>query len=392
MMEINVLKWIHLARKISNNLLDYSGNQIDEDVVSWMKESERGKRILEELKNPDFYVKKDAERRKFEEKYNWHEFTVWRERHERHRSLVFLRSVVAVGILFFLGTGVWFIYEQDRKSQSVFSSEIKPGKEKAYLVLNDGREIVLDKSLLFFEADSSVVLSNKKGELSYRNVCGKVGDTGVNVLRVPCGGEYQLILADGTKIRLNSESEIVFPTNFTADRREVSLKGEAYFQVVSDSNKPFYVRIDDYMIKVTGTSFNVSSYTDDPYSMTILVEGCVSVCGHDSTWKCDLTPGHMLKYDKSKLYAVSEACDSRLYVSWVSGEFKFRDMRLEDIMKKLSRWYDFEVVFETERLKDLRFSGAVEKYNPIEFFLRMIENLTKIQFEIKGKQIMVRNN
>ena len=70
MMEINVLKWIHLARKISNNLLDYSGNQIDEDVVSWMKESERGKRILEELKNPDFYVKKDAERRKFEEKYN----------------------------------------------------------------------------------------------------------------------------------------------------------------------------------------------------------------------------------------------------------------------------------------------------------------------------------
>lgn len=391
MMKMNIRKWIYLARKISYNLLR-SQKQLDEEVISWMSESDRGENILKELNSPDFYIKKDAEKKRLEEKYNWKEFIAWREQYERRRNLFWVRSVVAVGILFFLGTIGWLMYEQDRESQFMFSSEIKPGMEKASLILNDGRKIVLDKSLSIFETDSSVVLNNKNGELSYQHICNESEKSGVNVLQVPCGGEYQLILADGTKIRLNSESEIVFPTNFTTDRREVSLKGEAYFQVAPDSKKPFYVRINDYMIKVTGTSFNVSSYADEPYSMTVLVEGSVSVFNYDSTWNCNLTSGHMLKYDKLKQCAVDGVCDPKLYVSWINGEFKFRDMPLEDIMKKLSRWYNFEVVFESERLKKLRFSGAAEKYNPIEFFLKMIENVTKVHFRIDGKQIIVENN
>ena len=242
------------------------------------------------------------------------------------------------------------------------------------------------------ESDSSVVLSNEKGELSYRNVRERSGESSINTLRVPCGGEYQLMLADGTRVRVNSESELVFPTCFNSDRREVFLKGEAYFQVAPDSDKPFYVRVNDYIVKVTGTSFNVTSYTDDPCAMTTLVEGKVSVYGNDSTWNCDLTPGHMLKFDKGTARVTSEECDPRIYTSWIDGEFKFRDMRLEDIMKKLNRWYDFEVAYEEEELKDLRFSGAAEKYNPVEFLLKMIEEVTKVRFDIEGKRIMVKNN
>ena len=89
---------------------------------------------------------------------------------------------------------------------------------------------------------------------------------------------------------------------------------------------------------------------------------------------------------------ISEECDPRIYTSWIDGEFKFRDMRLENIMKKLNRWYDFEVAYEEEELKDLRFSGAVEKYNPVEFLLKMIEEVTKVRFDIEGKRIMVKNN
>ena len=88
----------------------------------------------------------------------------------------------------------------------------------------------------------------------------------------------------------------------------------------------------------------------------------------------------------------SEECDPRIYTSWIDGEFKFRDMRLENIMKKLNRWYDFEVAYEEEELKDLRFSGAAEKYNPVEFLLKMIEEVTKVRFDIEGKRIMVKNN
>ena len=385
-------KWVRLARGIGKGLLNGEGKQMDDEVSEWAKESDRGKRILDELKDLDFYVEKEAKKREIEKCYSWEEFMTWRRRYERRRKLLVVRCVAAVVILFLVSTCVWFVNRGGEESQFMFPSEIKPGSLRASLILNDGQEIMLDKRLSLMESDSSVVLSNEKGELSYRNVRERAGESSVNTLRVPCGGEYQLMLADGTRVRVNSESELVFPTCFNSDRREVFLKGEAYFQVAPDSDKPFYVRVNDYIVKVTGTSFNVTSYTDDPCTMTTLVEGKVSVYGNDSTWNCDLTPGHMLKFDKGTARVTSEECDPRIYTSWIDGEFKFRDMRLEDIMKKLNRWYDFEVAYEEEELKDLRFSGAAEKYNPVEFLLKMIEEVTKVRFDIEGKRIMVKNN
>ena len=385
-------KWVRLARGIGKGLLNGEGKQMDDEVSEWAKESDRGKRILDELKDLDFYVEKEAKKREIEKCYSWEEFMTWRRRYERRRKLLVVRCVAAVAILFLVSTCVWFVNRGGEESQFMFPSEIKPGSLRASLILNDGQEIMLDKRLSLMESDSSVVLSNEKGELSYRNVRERAGESSVNTLRVPCGGEYQLMLADGTRVRVNSESELVFPTCFNSDRREVFLKGEAYFQVAPDSDKPFYVRVNDYIVKVTGTSFNVTSYTDDPCTMTTLVEGKVSVYGNDSTWNCDLTPGHMLKFDKGTARVTSEECDPRIYTSWIDGEFKFRDMRLEDIMKKLNRWYDFEVAYEEEELKDLRFSGAAEKYNPVEFLLKMIEEVTKVHFDIEGKRIMVKNN
>lgn len=391
-MEMNVQKWVRLARGIGKGLLNGEGKQMDDEVSEWAKESDRGKRILDELKDLDFYVEKEAKKREIEKCYSWEEFMTWRRRYERRRKLLVVRCVAAVAILFLVSTCVWFVNRGGEESQFMFPSEIKPGSLRASLILNDGQEIMLDKRLSLMESDSSVVLSNEKGELSYRNVRERAGESSVNTLRVPCGGEYQLMLADGTRVRVNSESELVFPTCFNSDRREVFLKGEAYFQVAPDSDKPFYVRVNDYIVKVTGTSFNVTSCTDDPCTMTTLVEGKVSVYGNDSTWNCDLTPGHMLKFDKGTARVTSEECDPRIYTSWIDGEFKFRDMRLEDIMKKLNRWYDFEVAYEEEELKDLRFSGAAEKYNPVEFLLKMIEEVTKVRFDIEGKRIMVKNN
>ena len=391
-MEMNVQKWVRLARGIGKGLLNGEGKQMDDEVSEWAKESDRGKRILDELKDLDFYVEKEAKKREIEKCYSWEEFMTWRRRYERRRKLLVVRCVAAVAILFLVSTCVWFVNRGGEESQFMFPSEIKPGSLRASLILNDGQEIMLDKRLSLMESDSSVVLSNEKGELSYRNVRERSGESSINTLRVPCGGEYQLMLADGTRVRVNSESELVFPTCFNSDRREVFLKGEAYFQVAPDSDKPFYVRVNDYIVKVTGTSFNVTSYTDDPCTMTTLVEGKVSVYGNDSTWNCDLTPGHMLKFDKGTARVTSEECDPRIYTSWIDGEFKFRDMRLEDIMKKLNRWYDFEVAYEEEELKDLRFSGAAEKYNPVEFLLKMIEEVTKVRFDIEGKRITVKNN
>ena len=391
-MELKIQAWIRLAKKIGENLLNSPDKQVDEEIDRWVNKSAERKKILEELENPLFYTEKAAKRKEIEKRYTWEEFMLWRKRRDRQRKLFIIRYAAAVIVLFGLGTSLWFLGQQKHELQVAFESEIKPGGAKASLILGDGREISLNEQLHLAEADSSVMLSNKNGELSYRNVREASEESCMNTLRVPCGGEYQLILADGTVVRLNSESELVFPARFSSGKREVVLKGEAYFQVAHDSEKPFYVKVHDYAIKVTGTTFNVTSYANDPCTMTTLVEGSVSVSSNDSTWEYDLTPGHILIHNKHTREVISEVCDPRIYTSWIDGEFKFRDMRLEDIMKKLNRWYDFQVKFENDELKDLRFSGAAEKYNPVEFLLRMIESVTKVRFDIERKQIVVRNN
>lgn len=391
-MELKIQTWIRRARKISKKLLENSEIQSDDEVYDWVNTSDRGKRIVEELGDPNYYAVKAAQKKEIEERYTWEGFVAWRKNRERRRKLQIVRYAAGVAVVIGVGVGLWLSANQEQESTSALVSKITPGGPKASLILANGQEISLSGLITLAEADSSVVLSNKEGELSYRNVRDVAGEECINTLRVPCGGEYQLILSDGTKVRLNSESELIFPARFSSDKREVLLKGEAYFEVARDPNKPFYVKVHDYEVKVTGTTFNVASYADDPCTTTTLVEGSVSVVSNDSTWNCDLTPGHVLMYYKETAQAVSQACEPNLYTSWIDGEFKFRDMRLEDIMKKLNRWYDFQVQYEEEALKDLRFSGAAEKYNPVEFLLRMIESVTRVRFDIREKQIVVKKN
>ncbi len=391
-MKSKVQTWIRLARKIGKQVLASSEERTDEGVEEWMNQSSRNERIFKELKEPGFYLEKMAKKKEIEQRYTWDEFVKWRGQRERRQKLFIVRYVAAAVILFSLGTFVWGLNSRFEKQQVTLTSGIKPGGPRASLILNNGQEVLLDKQMCMVEADSSVVLNNKEGELSYRNIRENQRETGFNTLKVPCGGEYQLILADGTMVRVNSGSELIFPTRFNGEKREIFLKGEAYFQVAYDSKKPFYVRVHDYAVRVTGTAFNVTSYSDESRVMTTLVEGSISVIGNDSAWNYDLTPGHILSFDRETSRVTTETCDPRIYTSWVDGEFKFRDMRLEDIMKKLNRWYNFQVEFEDEALRGLRFSGAAEKYNPLEYFLKMIESITKVKFDIKGEKIVIKNN
>ena len=184
------------------------------------------------------------------------------------------------------------------------------------------------------------------------------------------------------------EFNIKYPVTFKKDKRVVSLNGEAFFKVAK-SAVPFVVSTFDIDVQVLGTSFNVSAYGNDDCVMTTLVSGSVLVSSNHAEKQLRMEPGNVLSYTKSTACMNMEKCDPDIYTSWINGEFKFRDMRLEDIMKKVNRWYNCQIRFEDPSVKELRFSGAAERDRPVEYLLELIQKVTEVNFEIENKTIVL---
>lgn len=201
---------------------------------------------------------------------------------------------------------------------------------------------------------------------------------------VPRGAEYQLMLADGMRVKLNSESRVRFPDEFQSNERRVYLHGEAYFQVARDENCPFLVEAEGVTVKVLGTEFNVKAYRGNDVSTT-LVTGRVSVAaGTDSLV---LNPGQLCEM-KDNTLTVREA-DLVSVLAWKNGEFVFKDVTLEEMMNELSRWYDMEVEYESEDLKADRYYIYVERSKTLEEVLDKVALTGKIKYKIDGKKVIV---
>lgn len=267
---------------------------------------------------------------------------------------------------------------------------ILPGRPQARLTLSDGSTVLLDSSTVVKNLPGQLIKTAATPVLDYSATKSGLTKEIFNIITVPQGGEYKLILADGTQVWLNSGSSLKYPVAFVKDSRQVDLNGEAYFEVTK-SGRPFIVRTFDMDIKVLGTSFNISAYGNDDCVRTTLVEGKVIVANKHDECEYTMAPGHAWTYTRSTDKAEMTECDTELYTSWVKGIFKFRDMPLEEIMQKLNRWYGCSVRFENERLKQLRFSGAAQKDRPIGYLLEMIQSITKVDFEIEGASVVVKS-
>lgn len=293
-------------------------------------------------------------------------------------------TAIAASLVLLLGGGYYFSLNTIKRSQK---SEITPGRYQAELVLSDGSRITLDSNTVVTEKDGALLKDSTQAVLDYSRL-GSEKAQGMNTIVVPKGGEYSLILADGSQVWLNSGSSLKYPMAFGKEVREVVLTGEGFFKVTK-SDTPFVVKAPRLDIRVLGTSFDVSAYEEDKKVTTALVTGQVEVCGEQFARVCRITPGEVFTYTKESGEVSVEKCDTELYTSWMAGEFKFRNMRLEEIMVKLNRWYNCEVVYEEPLLKELRFSGAAEKDRPVSYLLEMIESITNVRFRIEGNKIRV---
>jgi anti-sigma factor len=305
------------------------------------------------------------------------------------RRLGWYRWVAAVMLPVMVAAG-YFIREMKRDSlqQGVEIASIEPGKSKAILRLGNNRvlEITKERETHVDVAEGVAATNNSLGMIYPEQVA--TGKTEYNVLEVPRGGEYTVTLSDGTVVHLNSGSELRYPVAFGAERREVFLSGEGYFEVVKDSVRPFFVNADKLKIRVYGTSFNVNTY-DLENIQTVLVEGKIGIQTMNMNTEYMVKPGQLALYNQEKGTMEILNVDVLPYVAWKDHEFMFDDESLEKIMNRLSLWYDVDVFFQTASLKQLHFTGHLGRYDDISHILDAISGVTQVKFSVKGRTIIV---
>ena len=305
------------------------------------------------------------------------------------RRLGWYRWVAAVMLPVMVAAG-YFIREMKRDSlqQGVEIASIEPGKSKAILRLGNNRvlEITKERETHVDVAEGIAATNNSSGMIYPEQVA--TGKTEYNVLEIPRGGEYTVTLSDGTVVHLNSGSELRYPVAFGAERREVFLSGEGYFEVVKDSVRPFFVNADKLKIRVYGTSFNVNTY-DLENIQTVLVEGKIGIQTMNMNTEYMVKPGQLALYNQEKGTMEILNVDVQLYVAWKDHEFMFDDESLEKIMNRLSLWYDVDVFFQTASLNQLHFTGHLGRYDDISHILDAISGVTQVKFSVKGRTIIV---
>lgn len=385
---------------ISDLLSRFLGTDLDanEQVLldNWLKEDEAHHSLLNDLKN----AKRREERDELIERINLDD--EWKRFQKKTTKTISLPNrllevarYAAVIVLPMLLAGYLLFQNYNANQLAVNLPLIEPGTQTAHLILSNGKKVSLDDILLNMkEANDEVIIENKERTLNYTSVKNKTENQSLvfNELLIGKGEEYQLVLSDGTRVWLNSETRLKFPVQFSKNRREVILEGEAFFEVTKNANAPFIVKTGPMDIEVLGTSFNVSAYKDEASIQTTLVEGKVKVSSNiGQSLEQVLKPNEQAVFSKSNNQFEIIEVNAALYSCWREGIFVFNEENLDDILKKLSRWYDINVFFQSEEVRAYQFSGKLPRFKNCNELLEMIEKTTDVRFTMKENRTVIVN-
>jgi ferric-dicitrate binding protein FerR (iron transport regulator) len=334
-------------------------------------------------------VKEQQNDRSLEQAHSPHISTVMSFRKSTSQ---FVRYAAAAILLIFMGIGAYY-YLKPVKSPASFAAQkdITPGSNKAVLTLSNGRQIALNNARNgnLAQQGGTAVHKTGNGLVAYQvsTIPGSPlhnnAATDFNTVTTPRGGQYQVILPDGTKAWLNSLSSIHFPVAFTGNERNVETTGEVYFEVVKDKLKPFRVSTAGQTVTVLGTHFNIMAYPDEPQIITTLLEGAVRIVkgGQSKTLK----PGEQALVNKDVKVVSADTEDA---TAWKNGLTAFTDADLKAIMRKVSRWYDIDVEYQGQ-ISDRTFTGAISRRSNLSALLKILA-LNHIQFSIENKKLIVK--
>jgi ferric-dicitrate binding protein FerR (iron transport regulator) len=211
-----------------------------------------------------------------------------------------------------------------------------------------------------------------------------------NTLRTPRGGQYEIILPDGSKVWLNAASSLHYPVAFAGTTRTVEITGEGYFEIAPDPQKPFIVKVgDDEKIEVLGTRFNVNSYPEEGEIRTTLQDGSIRISGGGKSIL--LKPSEAVEFDKATGKMEVGPVNVNAVIAWKNGLFYFDNTNIKEIMEQVSRWYNINIVYETRDLGHKIYSGTLPRYSDVSALLKMLEMTGTVHFRIDGRTITVLN-
>ena len=384
-----------VTKDIHELILSYLREDISEEEMSrlrvWLDENERHQRLVEELRDKDVLQREIGEYVSFDTSRRWGQLKEAMEEPVRKgRSLLKVWGAVAAVVVAFVGGLLYWQMTGSPQPEvkQVAIARIEQGGMRAVLITETGQQVVLQglKDTCLNITGTETLNIREDGSLKY-SLSALSSMSEWHTLRIPKGGEYKIVLDDGTEIWLNSASELKYPAHFVGNERRVQLTGEAYFQVARNEAAPFIVETRDMDVKVLGTSFNVSVYEDEESCHATLVEGRVEVNDKVNGEKVVLTPGKQALLRGGEM-TVREV-NTKLYTLWRLDRFTFASEDMEGVIRKLSRWYNVDFFFANSSMKQKRFTGSLPKYADISQVLKMIEMTTDIKFEIKEHTIMI---
>lgn len=239
------------------------------------------------------------------------------------------------------------------------------------LTLEDGREMVVDKDNSALNALKGITVSGKQeAALIYSGDPTQTVDLVYHVLSTPAQCDYHFTLSDGTKVWMNAQSTLKYPVAFGPGERTVYASGEIYLEVAQDSLRPFYVVTDDLKVKVLGTAFNVSAYQDEDFVTVTLVRGKVAAYVNDAIYQ--LLPSKQLYFDLPNKEVQLHAVNVNDYIAWKNGQYVFKGQTLSKVAKVLQRWYDVEIIFESQSSREVIFTGVINKEEPLSEFVERL--------------------
>jgi ferric-dicitrate binding protein FerR (iron transport regulator) len=399
-------KPIHKLSELSFKYLQEGLNEEERlELNDFLNESEANRQFFDDLIN-QVRINEDLEHiYKTDSNAVWESVVKANPRLKKGTVIAFFRPTVryaAAVILIAALAGYWLVRHNENKQvakvettqKPVVNNDIKPGQYKAKLTLDDGTTMILDsaKNGRLVQQGGITVL-NRDGKLIYEKG-GQTNKVHYNKLVTAKGETFAAVLADGTKIWLNSESSISYPVSFIGQERKVTITGEAYFEVaasvVRQGNKlvkqPFKVVVEDMEVEVLGTHFNINAYADEEAIKTTLLEGKVKVVSGNAT--AMLMPGQQAQLTRqSNLLRVKDNVDVEEAVAWKNGYFQFNDADLKTVMRQLARWYDVDVVYQGEIGNDT-YGGRINRNSKASEVMNLLGG-NNVHYKIEGKKIII---
>lgn len=379
-----ISQYLFIAKLICKERIAGLNDSEKKQLDSWRNESEKRERVFLDLQR---ISTEELEKRydKVDVDLKWESF---KKRQQQRKRNIRMGVAVAASICLLITSGLWLWLGTLGEERVVLAEQGR--QNNVCLVLSTGEmvdisnvgqeEVKLDKGTKLYEGNRLEYVrpdSLHKKELEF------------NQLIIPKGTFYHLVLSDGTKVWLNADSKIKYPVSFGQDKREVSLRGEGYFEVAKDSTRPFIVSTDKMDVRVLGTTFDVNTYEDEGKSFVVLVEGLVEVSAGKGESRI-ITPGYMAEVNMHDVQAKIQIskCDLEHYIAWKNGNFSFRNASLTEILKRVSRYYDVTVIRE-QVFEEEYYTGDVSSDVSLESLLAVIESSTSVSFKVERKIVYV---